>query len=455
MSESRQLAAFCANLDFDDLPPAVVERLLELLLDWFGSCLAGSNARPTKVMAEFAAQMGPASGSSTLIGSINGDTVTSSPLFAAMVNAAASHVVEQDDLHNRSVFHPATVVFPPTLAVAESEPCVSGKDLITAAVAGYEAGIRIGEFLGRSHYRIFHTTATAGTLASAMAVANLLKLDAEQTLHALGSAGTQAAGLWQFLGDAADSKQLHTAKAAADGLLAAYTAKAGLTAASQILEGAQGLGAGMMAEGNPATLVRELGTRWALMETSFKVHACCRHTHPAADAMLAICQQHQPDLDAIKSVTVYVYQAAKDVLGAVINPASIHQSKFCMGFVLSLIAHYGSAGVAEFTQAALSDRSIRSLHDKVVMVVDAQIEAAYPANWCARVEVEMLSGERFSQYVDTPRGDPGNMLSRPELAQKAQHLVAHFGVCSSDTMQQIINAVWGLAVAPSAKNAFF
>ena len=130
-----------------------------------------------------------------------------------MVNAAASHVAEQDDLHNSSVFHPATVVFPPALAVAQALGR-SGRELIAASVAGYEVGIRVGEFLGRSHYRIFHTTGTAGTLAAAAAVGHLLGLDADRMLHAFGSAGTQAAGLWEFLRDAADSKQLHTAHAA-------------------------------------------------------------------------------------------------------------------------------------------------------------------------------------------------------------------------------------------------
>src|SRR5690606_36705984 len=120
-----------------------------------------------------------------------------------------------------SVFHPAAVVFPPALAVAQAIGA-SGRAFMTAVVAGYEVGIRVGEFLGRSHYRTFHTTGTAGALASAAAVGHLLGLDEEQMLHACGSAGTQAAGLWEFLRDAADSKPRHTAKASGNGLMAAY-----------------------------------------------------------------------------------------------------------------------------------------------------------------------------------------------------------------------------------------
>jgi 2-methylcitrate dehydratase PrpD len=157
---------------------------------------------------------------------------TSSPLFAAMVNAAASHFVEQDDVHNGSVFHPAAVVIAPALAVAQAIGA-SGAQLLSAVVAGYEVGIRVGEFLGRSHYKTFHTTATAGTLAAAAAVGRLLELTPQQMLHAFGSAGTQSAGVWEFLRDAADSKQLHCAHAASSGLMSAYLAQDGFTGAAR------------------------------------------------------------------------------------------------------------------------------------------------------------------------------------------------------------------------------
>ena len=120
-----------------------------------------------------------------------------------MVNAAASHYAEQDDVHNGSVFHPGAVVFAPALAVAQALGA-SGQELLAASTAGYEVGIRVGEFLGRSHYAVFHTTGTAGTLAAAAAVGRLLRLTPEQMLNAFGSAGTQAAGLWEFLRDAAE-----------------------------------------------------------------------------------------------------------------------------------------------------------------------------------------------------------------------------------------------------------
>ncbi|MGH8664704.1 MAG: MmgE/PrpD family protein, partial [Burkholderiales bacterium] len=182
------LSEFLAGLRFDDIPQSVVARTEDLFLDWFASALAGKGARPTEVMQRFAATMGPATGPAEVLTS-RGKT---SALFAALVNGAASHFVEQDDLHNSSVLHPATVVFPAVLAVAQ-EIGASGKALITAAVAGYECGVRVGEFLGRSHYKVFHTTGTAGKLAAAAAVGRLLALDAQRMNHCLGSAGTMAA----------------------------------------------------------------------------------------------------------------------------------------------------------------------------------------------------------------------------------------------------------------------
>ncbi len=338
-----QLAAFAAGLRFDAIPAPVVRFAENLLVDWFGSAVAGHGSRPVETMARFAQGMGPAQGPSEVIVSRQ----SSSPYLAAMANAAASHVAEQDDVHNGSVFHPATVVFPPAVAVAQAVGA-SGQQLIAASVAGYEVGIRVGEFLGRSHYKVFHTTGTAGTLAAAAAVGNLLGLNAGQMQHAFGSAGTQSAGLWEFLRTAADSKQLHTAHAAGAGLMAAYLAQDGFTGAADIFSGPQGMAAGMSRDADPARLIDGLGNRWATAETSFKWHASCRHTHPAADALLAVMQAHGLQAGDMAQVVTHVHQGAIDVLGPVITPATMHHSKSIMYTVLALAAQHGHAGLTEF-----------------------------------------------------------------------------------------------------------
>lgn len=439
---SRDLATFAAQLKLADIPAPVLRRTEDLMLDWLGSVLAARTARPVRSIERFAQTMGPAEGPSEMLTSRR----TTSPVFAALVNAAASHYVEQDDVHNGSVFHPAAVVIAPALAVAQSIGA-SGAQLLTAVVAGYEVGIRVGEFLGRSHYKTFHTTATAGTLAAAAAVGRLLELAPQQMLHAFGSAGTQSAGVWEFLRDAADSKQLHCAHAAASGLMSAYLAQDGFTGAAKVLEGAQGLGVGMSSDADPARLTDRLGTRWALAETSFKYHASCRHTHPAADALLQVMSEHQLAHGDVARVTAHVHQGAIDVLGRVTVPATVHQGKFSMGTVLSLIAVHGRAGLGEFDRDFLAPE-VAAFRDKVAMELDAEVDTAYPARWIGKVSVQTRDGRTLAGRVDEPKGDPGNSLSRTEIEDKMQRL-AHYGEgATADEAKALCQRIWQLESAP-------
>jgi 2-methylcitrate dehydratase PrpD len=435
---SKTLADFAASLRVEDVPAPVLRRAEDLFLDWIGSALAGKGARPVETIERFALTMGPAVGESEVLISRR----RTSPLFAAMVNAASSHFAEQDDVHNGAVFHPGTVVFPPVLAVAQAVGS-SGTELLTAAVTGYEVGIRVGEFLGRSHYQVFHTTGTAGTFAAAAGVGRLLKLSPEQMLDSFGSAGTQSAGLWEFLRDAADSKQLHTAKAAADGLLSAYLAKDGFTGARHILDGPQGMAAGMSTDADPAKLTDRLGERWALTETSFKYHASCRHTHPAADALQMVMAQHQLKAEMITHVTAHVHQAAIDVLGPVLAPVTVHQAKFSMGTVLGIIAFFGRAGMAEFSDH-FDDPRVAVFRAKCEMVLDAEVDRAYPKRWIGKATVKTTDGRTLLGRVDEPKGDPGNTLTRSELEQKALRLAAFTGGATQEEMKLVFARVWNL-----------
>jgi 2-methylcitrate dehydratase PrpD len=435
------LAHFAATLRFEDIPAPVLRRTEDLFLDWLGSALAGKGARPVESIARFMESMGPADGSSEILIHRRG----SSPLVAAAINAAASHFAEQDDVHNGSVFHPAAVVFPPALAVAQALG-LGGRDLLRASVVGYEVGIRVGEFLGRSHYRVFHTTGTAGTIAAAAAVGSLLGLTPAQMQHAFGSAGTQSAGLWEFLRDAADSKQLHTAHAASAGLSAAYLAQDGFTGAQRIFDGVRGMAAGMSSDSDPTRLDDRLGSRWALIETSFKFHASCRHTHPAADALQQLMREHQLSADAVQRVTAQVHQGAIDVLGPVTDPQTVHQGKFSMGTVLGLIATRGHAGLSEF-DADYKANAVVAFRNKVDMVLDAEVDAAYPARWIGKVQVQTTDGRSFSSRVDEPKGDPGNTLSRDEIEAKAVRLAAYQGGATEAEMRGVIERVWALADA--------
>lgn len=342
----------------------------------------------------------------------------------------------------------SSVIFPAALSAAQ-DAGLSGRAMLLSSIAGYEAGIRLAESLGRSHYRTFHTTSTVGTVAAGLAVAKLLNLDMAGLTSALGSSGTQASGLWEFLRTGAgESKQLHCAHAASTGLLSAYLARDGVRGADDIVQGPQGLMVGMAKDDTDAAkLAVPFGQpRWALLETSFKWHACCRHTHPSADALLDALTK--VDRANIKRVTAKVHQAAIDVLGPVDaleqGPQSIHAAKFSMKSTLALIACKGAAALSDFETYALKDPEVLAFRDKVHMELDKEVDNAYPARWLGRVDVELSDGTVVHGRCDEPKGDPGNTLSREELEEKFKRLVnVHAGRKDVDA-DRIIQWCWSL-----------
>ena len=269
----------------------------------------------------------------------------------------------------------------------------------------------------------------------------MLGLTADQMINAVGSAGTQAAGLWEFLRDAADSKQLHTAHAAGAGLTAAYLARDGFTGAQAILEGAQGMGAVMSRDADVSRLTDGLGTRWATAETSFKYHASCRHTHPAADALLKAMQDNNLTGDDIVRVVARVHQGAIDVLGAVVVPETIHQAKFSMGSVLGMIAHGGVAGLNDFERVLHRD-DVARFRDKVSMALDGEVDAAYPARWIGKVAIDTVDGRHIEAQVDDPKGDPTNTLSRDEITTKARALIQFGGRHDAAQAKSLVDRLW-------------
>lgn len=207
------------------------------------------------------------------------------------------------------------------------------------------------------------------------------------------------------------------------------------------------MAAGMSSDADPARLTDRLGQRWATADTSFKYHASCRHTHPSADALLALMQTHGLKADDIAAVTTHVHQGAIDVLGRVTVPATVHQAKFSMGTVLALAVEYGHAGLNEFEQHFLAPR-VAALRDRVTMQLDAEVDRAYPQRWIGKVSVATRDGRTLSARVDEPKGDPGNTLTRGELEDKAQRLAAYGKGATPQEMEALIARVWTVAEAP-------
>ncbi len=206
------------------------------------------------------------------------------------------------------------------------------------------------------------------------------------------------------------------------------------------------MAAGMSTDADPARLTDRLGTRWALAETSFKFHASCRHTHPAADALLAVMTREKLKPDQVARVTARVHKGAIDVLGPVTDPQTVHQSKFSMGTVLGLIAMHGRAALTDFDQD-FRDPSVITFRKKVHMELDPEVDTAYPARWIGKVTVETTDGRRIDGRIDVPKGDPDNTLSRPELEDKAIRLGTYRSGATEAEMRRVIERVWGLAEA--------
>lgn len=247
----------------------------------------------------------------------------------------------------------------------------------------------------------------------AAATAHLLKLNAAQTLSAIGTAGTQAAGLWQFLMDATHSKQVHTGKACFDGIFAAYTARDGLLGTKDILEGPRAMGVALVpGTTNPEAIDQNLGTNYEVLRSSFKWHASCRHTHPSADALLKLMQKNGVAFEDIESVTARTYQAAINVLGMTGRGETVHQSKFSMGFVLAVIAKKGQAMITDFTEKDLEDSSLREFQQRVKMELDQEIDRAFPEKWQGTVIVTTKDGKTFTESVEFAKGDPELPLTR-------------------------------------------
>ncbi len=410
MSLSKQLAEYVVSTTYDDIPEDVVEFTKLCILDYFSSAIAGKDTPPIQKIEEMVDVLGGNAQASL----INGGK--SSVANAALLNGAASHIVEQDDIHKSSIIHAATVVIPAALAIGEWKK-LSGKDLITAVVVGYEVCFRIGEAVSPSHYYYWHNTATCGTFGSAAATAKLLDLSIEQTIHALGSAGTQAAGLWEFIEDGAMSKQLHPGKAAMNGVIAGLLSEKDFTAASKILEGRRGFFEAMSDEYDAEKITDGLGEEFKIMENSFKVHASCRHTHHAMDLVSDLALEKDLNPDDVERIEVGTYAVAINITDND-NPQTVYQGKFSLQYCTALALVKRNGNLDTFTEDNLWDEEVRSLMDKVTVFVDKAVDQAYPEKWGATVKVHLKNGETETLTTEYPKGDPENHVTKDDLYDK-------------------------------------
>lgn len=389
------------------------------VLDTLACAIGGRNAAPSRMLAAVAPPE-------------RGDTARRAFLLGGL-----SHILEMDDLHRDSVTHPGCVVIPAAWAVA-AERNVGGRQFLRAVLDGYEACCRVGMAVGKAHYRVWHNTSTCGPFGSAMAVARLIGLDEDQTVWALGNAGTQSSGLWEFLATGAMSKHLHTARGAESGVLAAYLAAEGFTGPERILEGEKGLFAGACPDPVPEAVTARPDGPWELTRTSIKPWPCCRHTHPAIDAAIELNGKLAGA--TIRHVKVGAYRAALDVCDRPL-PEDPYSAKFSLQHTVAIALADGRVDQASFDAAAR--KRIASERAKVAVALDPAVDAAYPKSWGVEIEVETADGRKLRARRADAKGDPENPVTADELKLKAQMLLAEGGLTPGDA-DRLIAAILGL-----------
>ena len=416
-SLTETLSEWLVNQRESGLPDDALAHARYYILDWLGSALAGTATQPGKILLDYAAAQPDG------INAVIGCEARKSAEVAALVNGGLSHIVEMDDLDRASVVHPATVVIPAALAVAERNEC-SEADFLAAVVVGYEVAIRIGEAVGKRHYHYFHNTATCGVSGAAAAAGWLVGLNKEQFVWALGNAGTMAAGLWQFNADGAMSKHLHAGQAASNGVRAADLAKMGFTGTRNILEGERGFFAATAPDADPARVVAGLGDGFKIGGVSIKPHASCRHTHPAIDGALILRDQLQAR--SITLIEIDTYQAAISLCDNP-NPQTPYAAKFSLHYCVGSALQYGSAGLRDFELECLLEADVRNLIEVTTVRVDPDFEARYPAEWNTALRVTLSDGDMLGTNVTHPKGDPENALTQAELERKFREMLAFSG----------------------------
>jgi 2-methylcitrate dehydratase PrpD len=269
-----------------------------------------------------------------------------------------------------------------------------------------------------------------------MAAADLLGLDDDQTVHALGNAGTQSAGLWEFLATGAMSKHLHAGRAAEAGVVAAELAAEGFTGPPAILEGPQGFFAGACPDADPDAVLRAPDAPWQIYFNSIKPWPSCRHTHPSIDAALEISAKVASD--AIAAIDISTYQAAIDVCDKD-SPDTLYEAKFSLQHCVASALAKGRVVFDSFEpdqraeMAAL--RRITTAH------AGEPYRSAYPTSWGSEITVTLRDGSKIAAARKDCKGDPELPVTREELIVKARDLLAFGGVDDADGVIESILAM--------------
>jgi 2-methylcitrate dehydratase PrpD len=415
--ETATLASYVTTLRFDDIPREVLERAKVLTLDFLGSAVRArheSDSTPSMLRMLAALKLDGA-GDATVFG----DSKSYTPAVAALLNGAFGHSLDFDDTHADSSLHPSAPVVPAAFAVGEMVDA-SGRDVLTAIVAGYEVCCRLGNALDpTSHYaRGFHPTATAGTYGAAAAAGKLLGLSERQLIAAFGVSGSQAAGSLQFLVNGGWNKRYQVGAAAMNGVIAATLAQQDFIGATESVEGKHGLLVGYSDHADATKATAGLGAIYETMKIGVKPYPSCRYTHAAIDALIAMRREHNLTPERIAKVEIGLHRNGITLTGDPAtkrHPRSIVGGQFSMFFTAALALDQGSFGWDDYTR--LGDAALDALSDRIEVVQDDRLEVGRSHPFGARVSV-MADGETHERLIVDPPGEPASFPDAAAMQQK-------------------------------------
>ena len=438
MTLSEQYARFVHEISWMSLPAEVRQIALELFADWFANAAAGFTSPLSQAFLSLAPVYdGP--GRALRVG----DLKSVEPLWAALLNAGASHSLEFDDSYRAGLYHPGA----PILSAAFSGACrveIPGVELLTALVAGYEISLRLASAVNPAHYKIWHTTGTVGTFGAAAAASCTLGLNTRQTAYAFGLAGTQAAGLWEVLPDAPQAKNLHPAKAAHAGLLAALLSQKGIEGPLTIFEGRQGFFSAMVPEPvEVRTCTAGLGEEWLTPTTTFKNYPVCGHTMTPIEACLKLHGQFA--LAEVEEIEVRAHPVSLQVAGRSF-PADEYHAKFSIPYCVAVALLKGRVGQAEFSRELRESEDVDNLLKRVKLVPDDGL-GGIPGQRPARITLRMSGGKTFTESASVRKGDPEFPMTAGEKRDKFLKLTDL--VWGGGAAERVFESIQGL---PSAQN---
>ncbi|NIM99087.1 MAG: hypothetical protein GTO24_13700 [candidate division Zixibacteria bacterium] len=413
---AERITEFCQALDYDSIPSNVVEKTKDLILDTLGICVASSKLDFGQSILNLVQTWGGVPESSLV-----GSEAKVPAQNAAFANGILGHGLDYDDTHTESVVHPSACLVPVALAVGEKTES-SGKEILTALVAGLEVMIRIGmPAVNRFHMRGFHTTSICGTFASALVTGKLMGLDPGKMNHALGISGSFTSGLLECLSSGSWAKRLHAGWGGLGGIISAQLAQASYTGPVTIFEGRLGLyNSFLRSEQLDLDLIfKALGEDWEVLNIRPKLYPCCHYLQSFLDCVAFLRRGHEIDHRAIQEIKCKVSEGAANIICAPwekkLAPQTGYESKFSLPYAVSLMFVKEKGGLDEFSETYLEDPEIRALMGKVTYEVDPSLKVK---DMPGAVTVVLRDGTMLKHQINQVRGDADHPISREEILEK-------------------------------------